>query len=72
MRTTKVKSPQRRCLCGRPIGWAMTTQCNECHKRDMEAIHAANVAIVATGKCPQCGGALKRNLSSAGWWQCEQ
>jgi len=29
-------------------------------------------AIVATGKCPTCGGALERNLSLRGWWQCEQ
>jgi len=28
--------------------------------------------IVQTGKCPDCGGQLKRNLSLTGWWQCEQ
>jgi len=26
--------------------------------------------IVATGRCPQCGTALVRNSSIAGWWQC--
>lgn len=29
-------------------------------------------AIVATGKCPTCGRALRRNWSLAGWWQCSQ
>jgi hypothetical protein len=26
--------------------------------------------IVATGRCPQCGTTLYRNLSLTGWWQC--
>jgi hypothetical protein len=29
-------------------------------------------AVVATGKCPWCGSALRRNLALSGWWQCEQ
>lgn len=29
-------------------------------------------AVVATGRCPICGAAVKRNLSLTGWWQCEQ
>jgi ribosomal protein L37AE/L43A len=29
-------------------------------------------AIVATGKCPQCGRPLRRNWSMTGWWQCVQ
>jgi len=29
-------------------------------------------AIVATGACPRCGGALVRNLGLSGWWQCAQ
>lgn len=33
---------------------------------------AANREIVARHKCPQCGGEIRRNLSLAGWWQCEQ
>jgi hypothetical protein len=26
--------------------------------------------IVATGRCPDCGTLLIRNLALAGWWQC--
>ena len=29
-------------------------------------------AIVAAGKCPICGARIRRNLSIAGWYQCEQ
>lgn len=29
-------------------------------------------AIVAAGKCPICGSKPRRNLSMAGWYQCEQ
>lgn len=29
-------------------------------------------AIVSSGCCPKCGGALRRNLALTGWWQCEQ
>ena len=29
-------------------------------------------AIVATGKCPQCGTRLRNNLAMTGWWQCAQ
>lgn len=29
-------------------------------------------AVVASGKCPDCGETLRRNLSMAGWWQCAQ
>jgi hypothetical protein len=36
------------------------------------AAQAETRRIVATGVCPTCGGALKRNLSLAGWYQCEQ
>ncbi len=41
-------------------------------KARMEAAYAEARLIVATGKCPRCGSALKRNLSITGWWQCEQ
>lgn len=27
-------------------------------------------SVVATGKCPDCGAPLLRNLAIAGWWQC--
>ena len=39
--------------------------------RIAEAFAAAQ-AIVSTGRCPDCGSALKRNSSLHGWWQCEQ
>ena len=41
-------------------------------KARMEAAYVEARAIVATGKCPRCGSALKRNLSITGWWQCAQ
>jgi len=28
--------------------------------------------IVGSGKCPDCGAALRRNLALAGWFQCSQ
>lgn len=28
--------------------------------------------IVRKGKCPRCGGPLRRNLALTGWWQCAQ
>lgn len=36
------------------------------------AAQAATRAAVAANRCPTCGGGLDRNLSLAGWWQCEQ
>jgi len=50
----------------------------ETKRRNAEAlehlaqIQAATRAVVATGKCPECGSKLRRNLSITGWWQCEQ
>ena len=38
----------------------------------IQAKLAETRAIVATGKCPQCGSKLRRNSSLAGWYQCEQ
>jgi hypothetical protein len=38
----------------------------------IEAAKQATREIVASEKCPKCGGGLKRNLSLTGWWQCEQ
>lgn len=32
----------------------------------------ANRELVSLGHCPTCGKGIKRNLSLAGWWQCEQ
>lgn len=42
------------------------------HDARMAAIHAENSAIVAMGKCPDCGAAIHRNSSLAGWWQCDR
>lgn len=42
------------------------------HVNRMNALRAEAQKIVNTGVCPTCGGKLKRNLSLAGWWQCEQ
>jgi len=36
------------------------------------ANYAVQAEIVATGNCPVCGAAIRRNLSLAGWWQCSQ
>lgn len=38
----------------------------------MAAARAEAAKVVAAGKCPCCGSGLRRNLSIAGWWQCEQ
>ena len=40
------------------------------HIARMNAIREANRAIVATGKCPDCGSPLYRNNALAGWFQC--
>lgn len=41
------------------------------HVARMNAIHAANQQIVASGICPDCGTSLRRNLALTGWWQCD-
>ncbi len=38
----------------------------------IQAAHEETKRVVASGKCPLCGGGLRRNLSLTGWWQCEQ
>ena len=38
----------------------------------IEQAHAETRKIVASGKCPDCGAGLRRNLGLTGWWQCEQ
>lgn len=40
-------------------------------KRIAEA-QAETRRLVKTGQCPCCGSKLRRNLSLAGWYQCEQ
>lgn len=57
-----------------------TTTNNRAEKARLRRESAARIqaqqaevrAIVAGGTCPRCGGALRRNLSLTGWWQCEQ
>ena len=38
----------------------------------LEKLREEAVLIVSTGRCPDCGSALRRNLALDGWWQCEQ
>lgn len=38
----------------------------------LEQARAEVRAVVAAGRCPICGAAVKRNLSLTGWWQCAQ
>ncbi len=49
----------------------MTTT-RQAHAARMAALHAEARRIVATGRCPDCGSSLRRNLALAGWWQCAQ
>ena len=42
------------------------------HETKMARIHEQGRAVVASGKCPVCGSGLHRNLSFAGWWQCNR
>jgi len=41
-------------------------------RKRLEAAHEATRRVVETGHCPDCGAGLRRNLSLAGWVQCEQ
>ena len=38
----------------------------------LEAAHAEARRVVQSGKCPQCGSPVRRNLALTGWWQCSQ
>lgn len=38
----------------------------------IEAATAEARKIVATGKCPKCGDAIKANLAITGWYVCVQ
>ena len=50
----------------------LTKAAKMAEKAKREARLAEAVAVVRSGKCPQCGSGLRRNLALAGWWQCEQ
>lgn len=62
---------RNRCACGKVMS-RYSNECNSCYKAKCDARHAEARKIVSAGVCPICGGALRRNLSMAGWWQCEQ
>ena len=49
-----------------------TLAVREAEKAKREARQAQALAIVQTGKCPDCGMPLRRNNSLTGWWQCSQ
>lgn len=46
--------------------------CRACEQTDRDMRLAREIAIVATGTCPQCGAGIHRNLALTGWWQCDQ
>jgi len=41
-------------------------------KAKREARIQADTLIVRSGKCPQCGAGIRRNLALTGWYQCDQ
>ena len=57
--------------CGRVMARHLS-ECRQCNRARNEARRAEARKIVATGKCPACGAALRRNLALAGWYQCSQ
>lgn len=60
-----------KCRCGaRCRGYAGL--CRKCDAAERAKRYAEAARIVATGKCPDCGASLRRNLALRGWWQCEQ
>lgn len=50
----------------------MTKQQRAAERARRDAKLAEARAQVATGRCPQCGAPLRRNLALTGWWQCSQ
>lgn len=45
-------------------------RCARCHAAHMAQLRAEADRVIATGKCPQCGTALVRNVAQSGWYQC--
>jgi len=56
----------------RALKAAETRKRNAESKARIDAAQAEMRVHVARGVCPDCGRKLKRNMSIAGWWQCEQ
>jgi len=48
----------------------MATATRTAHQQRMHSLHQQAQKIVTTGRCPDCGTGLVRNLALAGWWQC--
>ena len=59
-----------RCVkCGRVCGRYSRT-CLRCDKHRLAELKNEAISVVATGKCPECGQKLVRELAIAGWWKC--
>lgn len=58
-----------RCGCGKRMS-KYARQCAACHTARMTELAAQGRAVVATGKCPDCGSPLAQNFSMTGWYQC--
>jgi len=56
----------------RSIARAEKAAARKAHAEKMAKLHAAAAAVVATGKCPECGAGIHRNSSMTGWWQCDR
>ncbi len=59
------------CTCGKRRS-KYATECLACAREHFKRLRAEGLAILATGKCPECGRQMVRNSSIAGWWQCSQ
>ena len=46
----------------------MTTEERRAQDDRMARARAEAVAVVASGRCPKCGGGLRRNMALTGWW----
>jgi predicted nucleic acid-binding Zn ribbon protein len=62
---------RNKCTCGKVMG-KYAHRCHDCDRKHWAHLRADALAVVATGKCPQCGRPLRQNLSITGWWLCSQ
>ena len=58
-----------KCQCGKQMS-RFANVCRTCRTHTQSARFAVASAIVAGGKCPDCGQGLRRNSALTGWWQC--